>query len=229
MARNYPKKSYRPSRKTSVPKSIKAYVKKQLPKVELKCKTESADEVAMDSLSPQYYIQELTSMVQGTTRATRIGNKCTVKKIDIRGAMFNNSTRDCFTRHLLLKCAGDVTVSTIGEFFDPGNGTIGDLLTVNGLNQIYTRINPVKFKVLMDKTIKIAGAASGDGGAATAFFKHATALGRGLNIQYENNTSGEYNQDWRLVYVVLLGEAKDDSIGGGFELSFQADTYFTDA
>lgn len=229
MARTYPKKSYRPSRKTSVPKSIKAYVKRQLPKVEEKCKTASADEVAMDSLSPQYYIQELTSIDQGTTRATRIGNKLTVKKVNIRGAMFNNSTRDCFTRHLLLKCAGDVTVSTIGEFFDAGNGAIGDLLTINGLNQIYTRINPVKFKVLMDKTVRISGTATGDSGAATIFFKHQKALGRGLNIQYENNTVGEYNQDWRLVYVVLLGEAKDDSIGGGMELSFQADTYFTDA
>lgn len=229
MARRYPKKSSRPSRKASVPKSIQAYVRRQLPKVELKCKTESADEVAMDSLSPQYYVQELTSVVQGTTRATRIGNKLTVKKVDIRGAMFNNSTRDCFTRHLLLKCAGDVTVSSIGEFFDAGAGAIGDLLTVNGLNQIYTRINPVKFKVLMDKTIRISATAAGDSGTATIFFKHSKALGRGLNIHYENNTSGEYNQDWRLVYVVLIGEAKDDSIGGGMELSFQADTYFTDA
>lgn len=228
MARNYPKKARRSTRKAPVSKSVKAYVNRLIPKPEMKIRTLVADEVAMDSLSPQYYVQELTSMAQGAACFQRVGNKIVAKKIDIRGVMFNNSTRDCFTRHLLLKCAGDVTVSSIGEFFDPGNGVIGDLLTVNGLNQIYTRINPVKFKVLMDKTVRVAGTATGDSGAATIFFKHQKSLGRGLNIQYEHNTSGEYNQDWRLVYVVLLGEAKDDSIGGGMELSFQADTYFTD-
>jgi len=223
--------SKRPARKAAVSTAVKSYIRRTMPKPEVKKNILSADEVALDTLSPQTNWQELTILNQGTQRNARTGNEVYFTGYDVRGVLCNNTSLPAFVRHLVIETADSVlSTNTLMELFDsaPG-GTPTDLITSAGLNVIYSPVNTLKYKVHYDKVQKL-GMITATGGEGVSYFKFGKKFrGRGLRVRYEGTASGEGNQDRRLLYLCMLGEGKDDSSGGATELSFVANVYHTDA
>lgn len=224
-------KTKRPMRrkKAVVSNAIKTYVRSHVPRPEIKRSIYTFKENIVDGLSPQYHFLELNNLAQGTNAYSRVGNEICTKMVHIKGVLHSNHTKPMWARMLIFKTADNNDGTTVlSELFESQNGTPQDLLTVTGLQVIYSKINKTKFTVYADRTMKL-GVQNATDGSNTRFFNmwHKFGYG-GMRIKYEGNTYGAGNQDKRIIFLCLVAEAADDATAGPVELSYQANHWFTD-
>lgn len=149
-------------------------------------------DVTMDSTNPVPTAGEIhTSMnliAQGVGESNRVGRKCRIKKISIRGeAVLNNSTN--------YQTASD-TVRMI-VFLDTqcngANAVVTDILESADYQSFNNLANSQRFKILSDKTVTLnAQAAEGNGTAeGTCNYTLAFQYHKQCDIPIEfNNTTG---------------------------------------
>lgn len=215
-------------RKPRVSAPVRRYISRRFPRPELKrISSVAMDEVTQDSLSSSFAVTELSQVAQGNTLYGRIGNEVIAKGIHLRGVIHSNIVRSTYVRTFLVGTTDsiDATYAT-GEWFDTSVTGIGDTaLAVTGLNQIYCRLNKNKFKVLFDKTYRL-GANQVTDGSNTRTFNIFRKLNK--RLKFEGNTYGPGNQNYRYLWVTVVAEGGDDSVGGTVEFSAQTMFYFSD-
>nr|QTE03355.1 MAG: capsid protein [Emberiza rustica CRESS-DNA-virus sp.] len=215
------------SRKSGVSAATKKYVRRMLPKVELKRNVLNSDEVSISTLT-QGAMYPLTSLTQGTGSYQRIGNQVTIKGFHIKGLLNNNATTTNYMRMLLVWTNIDtLTTFSTAALFDDVNlaGGTGGTGTIFGANILYYPINKMTFKVAYDRVFKLGG--SGDPASSRMFSKF---IKMNTRLKYVANNAGDAYQDKQLSLVLLAAQSDDDVAAGQvIETSFMARTYYTDA
>lgn len=225
------RKAPRKSRKPSVSKAVKTYVRRALPHVEFKEAWYHDNEVQLNTLT-QGAMQAHPQVANGTTHVARIGNDISLKSFQVKGMLYNNSTSETYARLLILGHSGDIdpTFSTFPIFRNSSNGVTGNISTVNGLDTMYYPINKVDCHVYHDKVIKLAGSATGNAGVNTKMFSHFMKFpGKGKRITYDGAAMGTGNQNTFISVYWIVADANDDTTGGTtVELSQLTRYWFTD-
>lgn len=225
------KKVYTPKRivrKPVVSKPVQRFVKNQLNKnIELKVSWQSEDEQAAGSVNP-LITKDLTSISQGVTADTRIGNQIKLVSHHVRGFFNNNSVNPQVIRMLLLKTAlpADIAYATT-ELFLTTAGAATTPSASAGLNLIYAPVNKKKFTVLQDRVFKI-GASTALDASNVKQFNIFTKL-NGTRITYDSTTSGQDNQNYRYHLMFLSADANDDATVSTCEMSYSSRLWYTDA
>jgi len=223
------KKSYRSKNKkrSSVPAATKQYVKNLLPKIETKEIRFHTNEVGLNTLSQGYFLQG-PLIVQGTSRSSRIGNEVSAIGLDIRGVLCNNSTTESIVRVLVVSSSGS-TDPTLELFQATDPGITGGLSTITGLDAMYYPLNTNDFRIHVDKVVRLAGSATGNGAENVQFMKEHINFPK-TRIKFDGNTTGIVNQSWSYHIILIATDANDDtSTGTVAEASFMSRFFYQDA
>jgi len=216
----------RKSGRTNVPAATKRYVRRMMPKVELKRVVSYQDENSLATLVQGSAIPML-GVTQGVQAWNRIGNEIRVKGFHIKGILNNNATTPNYVRMVLAWTACDTDVSfTTATLFGDYNlaGSSANTSGIPGLNIMYFPINRVLYTPVYDKVIKLGG--SGDPSCTKIFSKF---IKMNKTIKYIANSTGTGVQNYQLTLFYLVAESGDDTTGGQIiEISHVARTFFTD-
>lgn len=216
-------------RKPVVSRAVVKYVKRHMPKVEMKRFITFYDESVITTLAG-YDPRPLLDLSQGTGAYERIGNEVQAKGMFLRGIVHNNAAITNIFRMVIVGCAGDVdnNLANAELFMDANNAGGTSILTGSaaGLNSMYYPINKAKFDVLYDKVFKLSP--SGVDSNDTQLFRKFIKLNR--KIRFEGTTTGQYNMNYRYHALVWNAESPDDvTVGTTVEFSCHCTTYYTDA
>lgn len=219
--------SKRVTRRSKVPAATKSYVRKMMPKVELKRVVSYLDESAQSSLIQGSSISML-GVTQGLQAWNRIGNEIRVKGFHVKGIFNNNGTAPNYVRMVLVwsACDTDTTLTAANLFGDIAlSGTTGGTSTIPGLNIMYYPINRIQYTPVYDKVFKLGG--SSDPSCTRIYSKF---IKMNKTIKYIANSTGTGVQNYQLSLFYLVAEAGDDTSGGiTTEVSHVARVFFTDA
>jgi len=217
----------RVTKRTRVPVATKRYVKRMMPKVELKRFASYNDEISHSTLTEGSALP-LINISQGTGVYQRAGNQLTVKGFHIKGLFNNNAATPNYVRMLLLWSTIDssTTFNTMPLFSDANlAGGTGTVSGVTGANMLYYPVNRLTYTPIYDKIYKLGG--SGDPSCTRMFSKF---IKMNKTIKYIANNAGDSYQDWQLTLVMCVAEAGDDvGLGQTIEVSHVARVFFTDA
>lgn len=220
------KPAYKPKVSTAVKKYVRKYVG---PQPELKCLWLNDKEYNMDTLANQAYVRTFTELAQGSNRYSRVGNQVYFKGVQIKGVVRNNVAKTNYCRLIVARCNGNVDLSvasSIEIFAENLAGTGAGASSITGLEVIYGSLNKNKFKILLDKKMKLGASGSTDG-ADAKMFNHFVKLNQ--LIKYEGNGYGQDNQTYQLFWMLLAAEAADDAAGSTVvELSHTTKSWFSD-
>lgn len=220
------------SKRPAVTKAVKSYVRRALPRVEMKTNWYHDNEVQLNTLS-QGAMQAYPQVNQGTTDLARVGNDINMKSFQIKGVLNNNSTQESYARCLILGHAGslDPTFSTFPIFAAGASGQTFTISQVNGLDTMYYPINKVETHVYYDHVFKLAGSATGNSGVNTRMFsKFIKFPGKGRKVTFKANATGTGNQNWFISVYWIVADANDDTTTGTtVELSQLTRFWYTDA
>jgi len=222
-----PRKSRRTTKRSRVPTATKRYVKRMMPKTELKRNATYYDEISQSTLTQGSYSPQL-SITQGTGLQQRIGTQITVKGFHIKGVVNNNATTPNYIRMLLAWSTIDsaTTFSTANIFADANlaGGTAGTG-GVTGANILYYPVNRLAFTPVWDHTMKLGGSADP---SCTRMFSKFIKMNK--TIKYIANNAGDAMQDYQLTLFIFVAESGDDTgLGQTIEVSHVARAFFTDA
>lgn len=229
----------RPRRKTSAPRkftvsrAVKKYVKRALPKIELKTFWQHDNEVSLNTLSQgttanMYHPQ----LAVGNSGLQRVGNEINFKSMHLKGVLYNNSTQETYVRMIVVGCPGtlDPTITTFPLFRSGSSGVTSVVSSLNGLDQMYYPLNTMDLTVYQDNVFKLAGSNSYSGGSNTRMFsKFIKFPGKGKHVTFKGNTTGQNNQNWYINVIWLAADANDDtSTGTNVELSMLTRYWYQD-
>jgi len=225
-----PRRTRRPkrtSRRSKVPAATKSYVKRMLPKTELKRFVSYYDEITGSTLVEGSAVP-LTNIGQGTASYMRIGNEICVKGLHIKGLFNNNAATPNYVRMMVLWSACDTNTSFgSAYYFAESNlaGTTGTISNVTGANMMYYPLNTKQFTPIYDKVFKLGG--SGDPSCTRMFSKFVKLNKR---IKYIANNYGDGLQDYQISVVYLYAESGDDTTSGQIvETSHVCRLWYSDA
>jgi len=220
------RRSTKNSKRSKVPAATKRYVKRMMPKTELKRVVAYLDESSQTTLVQGSAIPML-GVSQGTALWNRSGNEICVKGFHIKGIMNNNATTPNYVRMVLAwtPCDTDTSFTAATLFGDIAlSGTTGGTSTIPGLNTMYYPINRIQYTPVYDKIYKLGG--SGDPSCTRMFSKF---IKMNKTIKYIANSTGTGVQSHQLTLFYLVAEAGDDTTGGQtIEVSHVARAFFTD-
>lgn len=225
---NYRKRA---PKKGTVSKAVKQYVRKAMPKTEMKSVWNHDNEVLINTLN-QGVIVGLPQITQGTSSTTRIGNEIYAKMLHMKGVLYNNSASESYIR--LIVCGHDANINpTIGTFPLFVNGSSGNTVTassVNGLDAQYFPLNKKDLTIYVDRKFKLAGSNVEAGARNTRMFSECVKWpGMGKRVIYEGNTAGYEAQNWLCSVIWVASDANDDTTTGtNVELSQLTRFYFRD-
>lgn len=224
------KKRYsKKSRKTSkVPAATKKYVRRIMPKTEVKQTWSHTDEFPMNTLTQGNATNTNVGIVQSTSGVARVGNSLNALGMHIKGVFNNNSTSESYMRMVVL--SNDPKYDwTTSLFRNADTGTVAGFSSVFGLNAMYYPLNKVDYTVRFDKVFKLAGSATGNSGSNTRMFSKYIKFG-GKKVTFKANTTGSGNQDWTYNTLFFAADANDDtSTGTAVETSCLERFFYTDA
>jgi len=216
----------RATKAKGVPKAVRAYVKRVMPKSELKRIVSYSDEAPLSTLVQGTVIPQL-AVTQGLQVWNRIGNDIRVKGYHMKAVLNNNSTTPSYIRVLVAWTQMDTDVSfTAAQLFGDINlaGTSGSTSTIPGLNIMYYPVNRLQFTPVIDKVYKLGG--SGDPSCTRMISKFVRM---NKPVKFLANSTGTGGQNWQLTLFYLVAEAADDTAGGtAIEVSHVTRIYFTD-
>lgn len=226
------KRTFRKKRTYSKPKvslATKKYVRKVMPKVEVKRQIDGYTETTVDALISPYQIYEF-QVTQGDGAYQRQGKQIHLIGLYIKSYFKNNAVGTAFVRCIVVSTASDTdTLGPTMELFKDANvsGT-PTTIAVSGtsaVNVLY-EINDSKFKKHWDKTYKLASTNSTDGRdvAWNKKFIKFNSL-----IKFDANTAGLGNQSRRFLVIYVTSEPPLDSGGSTIEITGTNKWYYTDA
>jgi len=219
-ARKYKKKS-----NTKVSAATRKYVRKVMPKVEMKQYWNHTNETALSTLS-QGYTTVGPLIGQGTAAANRLGNIIHLHGLHIKGALNNNSGSESFVRFMVLGYDTSLANPINYLFRNASLGTVTGPISVNGLDCMYFPVNKIDFHVYHDQTLRLAGSAVGNAGNNTRMINKFIKFG-GKRLEYKDTAA--YPQ-WAYLTVFIAADANDDtSSGTNVELSILERVYYKDA
>lgn len=222
-----PRRQVRRGKKPTVSNAVKTYVKRIMPKPEVKVVWNHDNEVQLSTLSQGQYLSG-PSITQGTGPSNRVGNDINSLGMHIKGVLYNNSTQESYVRAIVLGCTGtqDPTASL---FRYAAAGTTAGLSAVVGLDAMYQPLNKLDFKVYWDQVFKLGGSGSGAAGSNTRMFTKFIKFNK-RKVQYQSTSTGAGSQNWLYKIIYIASDANDDtSTGTAVELSALTRYYFTDA
>jgi len=223
------RKTTAPSRKVST--AVKKYVRRALPSVEMKNIWYHDNEVSLNTLV-QGAMQAYPLIANGNSNITRVGSEISLKSMQVKGMLYNNSGSESYARLIIVGHPGtiDPTYTTFPIFKSASSGTSAVIGTINGLDAMYYPINTTELTVYHDQVMKLAGTATAGGPSNTRMFsKFIKWPGKGKKIMYKANTSGYNNQNWMVSVFWIVADANDDtSTGTTVELSQLTRVWFTD-
>lgn len=217
--------------KSGVSAAVKKYVRKSMPKTEMKSLWNHDNEVSLNTLT-QGQIIALPQVTQGTSATQRIGNDIYLKMLHMKGALYNNSASESYVRLIIVGHNANITPS-LATFPLFVNGASNNTVTtgqVNGLDAIYYPINKKDLTVYTDRTWKLAGSNVEAGARNTKLFSECVKWrGSGKRIRYEGNTVGYEAQNWLCSVIWIACDANDDtSFGTNVELSQLTRVFYKD-
>jgi len=229
-ATNRRQRRRRPRRATKgrgVTKAVRAYVKRVMPKTELKRIVSYADEVALSTLVQGTALPQI-GVTQGLQLWNRTGNEIRVKGFHFKGIMTNTATTPNYVRVVVAwtPMDTDTSFSSVNIFGDITlAGLTGGISTIPGLNIMYYPINKLQFTPVHDKIYKLGG--SGDPSCSRMYSRF---IKMNKAVKFIANSTGTGTQNWQLTMFYFVAEAGDDTMGGQtIEVSHVSRTFFTDA
>lgn len=222
-------KRARNSKRSKVPLATRKYVKRCLPKVEMKQSWVHHNEVSLSTLT-QGYNAPGPFIQPGSLANNRLGNIINLSGLHLKGALFNNSTSETFVRMLVVGYDGNSpTTAPANLFRGDATGSTGGISGVNGLDAMYFPVNKLDMHVYRDKVFRLAGTATGNAGANTKFFSEFIKF-HGKKIEYKGSSTGLGLQNWMYSIIWISAEAADDTTTGTVvEVSMLERVYYKDA
>jgi len=221
----------RTKRKAVVSRAVKKYVRRSMPRVEMKQIWYHDNEVQLNTLT-QGAMQGYPQIANGQSNSTRIGSDISLKGVHVKGTLYNNSGSESYARLLIVGHPGtiDPNYATFPLFKNTSAGATTTISGLNGLDTMYYPLNNTEIKVHYDKKFRLAGSATAGGPSNTRMFSHFVKFpGKGKLIRYKGNTSGVNNQNWFVSIYWIVADANDDTTSGTVvELSQLTRIYFTD-
>lgn len=211
-----------------VPRVVKKYVKKIMPRPEVKRELDGFSEnIVSATVTPYLQFEPLIS--QGTALNQRVGNEIRFLSIYAKVMMHNNSTITQTVRMLVLGMANDTdTTPATMELFQDANaagGTSTLLTSGSNFGNMIFRINKKKFHVYYDHVFKLGSTNSVDGKDVVLVRKLIKIRSK---IRYDGNTTGVGNQSKRYMILYLTSDPALDASGGAIEITGNHYYYFTD-
>jgi len=215
----------RNTKTSKVSAATKRYVRRVMPKAELKQSWNHINEQQLSTLAQGF--QSLgPAITMGTASNQRVGNVINVSGLHLKGALYNNSTAESFVRIIIAGYNTAIGDPTTSLFRNGATGTISGVSGVNGLDAMYYPINKVDLHVYTDMVVRLAGSATGNSGANTRFFSKFVKFG-GKKVEYKSNAT--YG-DWAYTCMFIASDANDDtSTGTAVELSYLERLFYKDA
>lgn len=217
----------RRTRKTNVSTAVKKYVRKVMPKTEMKQIWNHQNEFPLSTLT-QVNQNTGPAIDQGTGQHNRIGNVINASGLHFKGFFYNNSTQETWIRMVILGYPTPLgnTDQSLNLFDSTQVGAVSGTNTITGLDAIYFPINKRDYKVYRDKTYKLSGSTSGAAGTNTKMFNHFVKF-NGRKITYDVAWTAA---NWTYNIVLITADANDDtSTGTVVELSALTRFYYKDA
>lgn len=216
------------SKRSKVSKAVKTYVRKAMPKVEMKQTWAHANEIQLSTLSQGYTVSG-PNLSQGLTSDTRVGNIVNMSGVHMKGALYNNSTSESFVRALIVGYDATNGDPSVNLFRNNSTGATAGFSSVNGLDAMYFPVNKVDLHVYWDKVFKLAGSATGNAGVNTKFFSKFVKM-NGRKVEFKGNNWSYGSQNWMYSVIFIASDANDDtSTGTAVELSYLKREYYKDA
>lgn len=210
-----------------VSQATRQYVRRMMPKTELKTTWVHDNEISLNTLA-QGLISSGPAITNGTAPTSRVGNEIRAQSLHLRGVLYSNSTQESYVRMLVVGCDGSVD-PTVSLFRTGALGGTAGISTVNGLDTIYFPVNKLEFKVYADKVFKLGASAAGTAGSNTRTFSKFIKFG-GKKVQYKGNVAGLDLQSWQYHVIWIAADGNDDTTTGTtVELSQITRFWFTDA
>lgn len=225
---NFRKKTFKKkSTKTSrarVPAATKKYVRKMMPKTEMKESWIHTNEVALNTLA-QGHLIPFPVIGQAITADGRVGNHVNARSLHFKGSLYNNSGAETYVRQLVVGYAPTVDIAT-NLFRLAATNTSAAISSINGMDAMYYPINKTDFHVYHDRTYKLAGSVSGVNGSNTRMFSRFIKLG-GKKITWKGADANPDNYTYSIVHIA--SDANDDTTTGTtVEMSSLTRFYYTD-
>lgn len=223
------KRTYRKKPNRAVSVAVKKYVRRTMPKVEMKQLWYHHNEVTLNTLA-QGYVAYGPNIIQGQASWNRQGNIVNVSGLHLKGILNNNGASENYARMLIVGFDGVKNTSPTDNLFrgDQVGTTVG-IAAVNGLDGIYFPINKIDFKVYRDRVFKLGGSAASSPTSNTKMFTEFVKF-NGRKVEYKGATTGFGNQSWIYAVIWIVAEGPDDTAGGqAVELSMMERLYYKDA
>lgn len=213
-------------RANTVSKATKKYVKRMMPKVEMKQIWTHQNEIKLSTLA-QGTIQSGPNLDQGTTAITRVGNEIRAAGLHIKGTLYNDSGAETFIRCVIV--GHNSYVNPVQNFFRTADiGTQGTTTSMNGADTMYFPVNKADLHVYHDKLYKLGGSAAGTAASNTRMFSKFIKF-NGRKVTFEGPNWGSNFQNWQYSIIWFAADANDDtSTGTTVELSQLTRFYYKD-
>lgn len=229
IAKGYRHKSRRKSKKPKVSPAVRTYVKRMVPKPELKRDLDGfAENIINSTVSP--YLAFEPVIAQGTALNQRVGTEITMRGIYLKTMFKNNSTTTQMVRVLVLSTTSDTDTNpaTMELFQDisPAGAVTTIQTSGTSFGNCIFKINKRKFNVHVDRLFKLGATGSLDGRDVAIFRKLVKLRSK---VLYDANSTGVGNTSKRYLIFYLISDPALDSGGGAVELSGNHYYYFTDA
>lgn len=165
-------------------------------------------EQTVTTLPTPYYQDGAMQLNQGLTQCNRIGNWVNGVGFKTRFLLHNNGAEPQFVRYLMLvnlQGSSNTDYATGDNLFDNSSGTNTSLSTFGTNGYLVRRINKDKYKVLVDKVIRLGG--SSDRDKIYVFNKYIRLKGRKYNFDATTAVRPTRNN---IIELWLSGEGDDD-------------------
>ena len=233
------RKSYAPRRKTSktstkprrsvVQYATKQYVKRIMPKVEVKQQWQHSNEVVLSTLAQGTLLTSGPAIGQGVSAGERIGNVVHLNAINFKGALNNNSGSESMVRWVIVGFPSSNGNPTLNLFRNASTGTSAAVSAVNGLDAMYYPLNTLELTIMFDKVYSLAGSATGNSAANVKLLNKTVQLGR-RKVEFKSTAQSYGNTSWMYASIMIAADSNDDTTTGtGVEVSLLERLYFTDA
>ncbi len=209
------KNQFKPSRKWT--NAVRKVISRQ---TETKVFHQESEETALTSTT-KVAIHTLNNIIIGANNDDRVGNMVKGFGLHLRMALSNVSSPNCWVRVIIIDATAN-EYDAVSDNYIFKNGASTSLGT-NELANIYMGLNKSGFGVLLDRTIKLNGTASVEGGEVK-FFKKFLKFNH--KVQWDSTaTEDAHNHNLRI--LINPNDALGDT-ETTIEYSFGTDYYYHD-
>lgn len=217
-----PQRKYTKKTKQMNPQKVNWIVKKQLAKSSETKRYGIQQEEQSILSSSAGTVYNLSQIAQGDGNHSRDGNRVDCFGHNIKYILHNNGAVAGYARVLIIACNdSDYTANTDGWFMDGSGSTQAPV--AERLRDVFLSPDTTQYKVLYDKTHRVAGL--GDGTGIETVMKKQL-IKRKLQMMYPTN-SGDSN-DNNIRMLVFWRSADNDTTAQTLEFTYESTVFFKD-